>query len=231
MIQLCHQLRPKSFQKDSQPRLSSSGARGRLEPYVTNLPRHLSRAQKERERVRQRCLQEVITGSGGLPSIQVMKDWDWMWQDIFGFTGVVRVRVRMNHGECRVTKNGDNKEELGLVIGQEEAKSYDDIGISTLTDSQFESATAFLVDHRRRNGGKGKILTTVPPWRLVEAISIALFALSLPSTSSPSLIPYHALTSPSCDSYPELLTSNKAKKSISALTSPLTTPSLTTSQR
>ncbi|KAF9444367.1 hypothetical protein P691DRAFT_807496 [Macrolepiota fuliginosa MF-IS2] len=202
---------PKIFPDSSQPRLSSSGARGHLEPHVTNLPRRLSRAQKERDRVRRRCLQEFIVGSGVWIALnsgddgddiedelvdvltdEEKKDRDWMWQEIFGYTGVIRVRMGRNHGECQVVKTGDDKEELWLVIGQEEAKSYDDIGISTLADSQFESAAAFLIEHLRRNGGKGKILITVPPSRPVEAISIALFALSLPSTLSPSLILHHA---------------------------------------
>ncbi|KAF9441992.1 hypothetical protein P691DRAFT_779606 [Macrolepiota fuliginosa MF-IS2] len=59
-----------------------------------------------------------------------------------------------------------------------------------VNETEFESAATFFIN-RRRDGGRAKILIIVPPSRPVEAISIALSALPLPSTSSPSLILHH----------------------------------------
>lgn len=198
------------FSNAAQPRLTAGGARGHLEPHVTNLPRRLSRAHKERERIRRRCLQEFITGSGvwiafnaefgsgdhdddesidGLTE-EEKKDRDWMWEERLGFTGVIRVLLCRSHGECqKEVKGQEGEEELQLTIGREQVKAYDDVGISVLTDSQLENAAAFLIESRRRREGNGKVLISVPPSRPVEALSVALFTLSLPSTSSLSSSP------------------------------------------
>lgn len=134
------------------------------------------------------------------------KERDWMWdsEGKFGFSGVIRVRVGRRHGDClrrgnfiKRDKDGNTEtkdaaeegEEIELVIGKEQAKAYDDSGISALTNLQLEAAASFLVTHRRKKNGSGKVLITVPPSRSVEALSIALFALALPSTSSTS--PYY----------------------------------------
>ncbi|KAJ3556825.1 hypothetical protein NP233_g11894 [Leucocoprinus birnbaumii] len=203
-----------------QPRVSTDGARGYLEPRATNVPRRLSRAQKDKERSRRRCLQEVVVGSrvyiafdlttgsdgGGFDdedgrgdrgenlTLEERKERGWLWdsdgeQD---FSGVIRVRVGRKHGDvqrrARVfgKRRGaeTEKEELEMTIGFEQSQSHDDSGISALTDLQLGAAASFLVDHRRTGNGSGKVLLMVPPSRPVEALSIALFALSLPSTSS-----------------------------------------------
>jgi hypothetical protein len=119
------------------------------------------------------------------PTIEEKREWHWMWEERFEFSGVLRVRVGLNHG-AKVTRRNEEgeKEEMELVIEKEKVMMYDDSGMSALTDSQLEAAAHFLINCRRkRQGSMGKVLIMAPPSRPVEAISIALFTLSLPSTS------------------------------------------------
>jgi len=161
------------------------------------LPRRLGRAQKERERVRRRCLQEFIPGSrvwiafdlrystDGLTDAltpEEKKEHNWMWEEELGFTGVIRVQIGKDHGRCR--NPAGEREELELIIGKEDIKTFDDLGISVLTHDQLNKAATFTIENCRKWDGKGKLLITVPPSRPVDALSIALFVLSLPSTAA-----------------------------------------------
>ncbi|XP_006460588.1 hypothetical protein AGABI2DRAFT_117530 [Agaricus bisporus var. bisporus H97] len=117
-----------------------------------------------------------------------IRDQDWMWDEKLDFSGVIRVRISKHPGglsrRCVLREGGTRREVLELAMGKEETLHCDDIGMSALSDSQLEDAADFLDQCRRKAGNAGKVLIIPPPSRPTEALSIALFALSLPSKSS-----------------------------------------------